>query len=109
MPKELLREEKGWPNDVGHNSWWHVKHGLHAAHNLNLKRWDNSDIPGGGTERLKDPPTRLKMTTTLEKDPPLTFNELQDVDGVHWDDAGDYDLYSLCCDVGSIKHKQNNK
>ena len=34
-----------------------------------LKRWDYSDIPGGGTKRLKDPPTWLKVTTTLKKDP----------------------------------------
>ena len=35
----------------------------------NLKIWDCSDIPGGGTERLEDLPTWLKVTTTLEKDP----------------------------------------
>ena len=36
---------------------------------LNLKRLDYSDIPGGGHNRLKDPPTWLKVATTLEKPP----------------------------------------
>ena len=39
----------------------------HAAHNTNSKIWDYSDIPGGDHERLKDPPTCLKMATTLQK------------------------------------------
>ena len=39
----------------------------------NSKRWDYSDIPGGGTENIKNPPTRLKVTTTLEKTPTPTY------------------------------------
>ena len=35
----------------------------------NSKIWDYSDIPYGGTDRLKDLSTWLKVTTTLEKDP----------------------------------------
>ena len=45
----------------------------------NSKRWDYSDIPGG--DRLKDPPTWLKVATTLEKPPTptdfLSWNEGQ--------------------------------
>ena len=33
----------------------------------NSKRWDHSIIHGGGSERLKDLPTWLKVTTTLDK------------------------------------------
>ena len=36
---------------------------------LNMQRI-RSDIPGGGTKSLKDPPIWLKVTTTLEKYPP---------------------------------------
>ena len=42
----------------------------------NLKRWDYSDIPGGGHNRLKDPPTWLKVATTLEKPPTPTHNKV---------------------------------
>ena len=31
------------------------------------KQWDYSDIPGGGHKKIKDPPTWLKVATTLEK------------------------------------------
>ena len=39
----------------------------------NSKRWDYLDIPGGGTENIKNPSTRLKVTTTLEKTPTPTY------------------------------------
>ena len=39
------------------------------------KRWDYSDIPGGGHKRFKDPPTWLTVAATLEKPPTqLTTN-----------------------------------
>ena len=50
-----------------HDDTWNVLNMQHIT--PNSKRWDYSDIPGGGTERLKDPPTWLKATNTLEKDP----------------------------------------
>ena len=37
----------------------------------NSKRWDYSDI-----KRLKDPPTRLKVATTLEKPPTPTHRNI---------------------------------
>ena len=43
----------------------------------NSKRWDYSDIPGGGHKWLKDQPTWLNVATTLEKAPnphPLNTN-----------------------------------
>ena len=49
---------------------WNVLNMQHIT--PNLKRWDYSDIPGGGHERLKDPPTWLKVATTLEKPPTPT-------------------------------------
>ena len=38
----------------------------------NSKRWDYSDILGGGHKKIKDPPTWLKVTTTLKKLPTPT-------------------------------------
>ena len=38
------------------------------------KRWYHSDIPGGGHKRLMDPPTCLKVATTLEMPPNPTHN-----------------------------------
>ena len=38
----------------------------------NLKRWDYSDIPGGGHNRFKGPPPWLKVDTILEKPPTPT-------------------------------------
>ena len=35
-PKELLREAKGWPTDIGCNMWWDIKCAQHAAHNPNF-------------------------------------------------------------------------
>ena len=35
----------------------------------NSKRWDYSNIPGGGQKRIKDPSTWLKVATTFEKPP----------------------------------------
>ena len=46
--KELLREEKGWLTDVGHNPGWHMKRAQHAAHNPKFEKLDYPDIPGGG-------------------------------------------------------------
>ena len=37
-PEVLLREEKGWLNDVAHNSWWHMKCVQHAAHNPKFEK-----------------------------------------------------------------------
>ena len=49
---------------------WNV---LNMQHKIPYsKRWDYSDIPGGGHNRLKDPPTWLKVATTLEKPPTPT-------------------------------------
>ena len=50
---------------------WNV---LNMQHIIpNSKRLDYSDIPGGGhINRLKDPPTWLKVATTLEKPPTPT-------------------------------------
>ena len=45
----------------------------------NSKRWDYSDIPCGGHAKIKDPPTWLKVATTLENPPnphPQNFQEL---------------------------------
>ena len=47
---------------------WNVHYIQHMI--PNSKRWDYSDIPGGGINRLKDPPTWLKVATALEKPPP---------------------------------------
>ena len=44
---------------------------LNAQHiTLKSERWDYSDIPSGGHKRLKDPPTWLKLATTLKIPPP---------------------------------------
>ena len=74
-PKELLRKEKGWLTDVGHNSWWHMKCAQHAAHNPKFEK----TFPVVTIKRLKDPPTWLKVATTLEKPPTPTHlkNKLQ--------------------------------
>ena len=45
----------------------------------NSKRWNHSDIPGGGHKRLKDPLTWLKVASTLEK-PPTPPTRPQSVD-----------------------------
>ena len=37
-PQELLRKEKVWPTEVGHNSWWHRKCAQHTAHNPKLEK-----------------------------------------------------------------------
>ena len=50
---------------------WNVLNMQHLIRNL--KRWDHSDIAGGGHDRLKDPPTWLKVATTLEKPPTSTY------------------------------------
>ena len=49
---------------------WHVLNIHHIT--PNSKRWDYSDPPAVAIKRLKDPPTWLKMATTLEKPPTLT-------------------------------------
>ena len=36
-PKQLLRE-KGWLTDAAHNSWCHMKHAQHAAHNPKFEK-----------------------------------------------------------------------
>ena len=52
---------------------WNLLNMQHITQNS--KRWDNSDIHGGGHKRLKDPPTWLKVATTLKKpQPPPAFN-----------------------------------
>ena len=49
---------------------WNVLNMQHIT--PNSERWDYSDTPGGGHKRLKNPPTRLKVATTLEKPPTPT-------------------------------------
>ena len=48
-----------------HDDAWNVLNMQHIT--SNSKQWDYSDIPGGSHNRLKDPPTWLKVATTLEK------------------------------------------
>ena len=36
--KKLLRKEKGWLTDVGHNLWWHMKCPQYAAHNTQIRK-----------------------------------------------------------------------
>ena len=31
-PNEIFRKVKGWLTDIGHNLWWHIRCGQHAAH-----------------------------------------------------------------------------
>ena len=69
FPKELLRQEKEWLTDVGHNLWWHMQHAQHAVHKPKFEKMGLFRHPCDGMERLKDPPTWMKVTTTLEKDP----------------------------------------
>ena len=47
---------------------WNVLNMQHMT--PNSKRKDYSDIPSGGHKKTKDPPTWLKVATTLEKTPP---------------------------------------
>ena len=47
-----------------------MKCAQHAAHNPKLEKMGLFRQPGGGTNRLKDPPTWLKVTTTYEKTTP---------------------------------------
>ena len=43
----------------------------------NSERCDYSDITGGGHKKIKDPPTWLKVATTLEK-PPTPTHQFDD-------------------------------
>ena len=49
-----MREEKGWLTDVGHNSWW-TWYVLNMHITAYSKRWDYSDISGGGHKKIKGP------------------------------------------------------
>ena len=49
---------------------WNVHNMQHII--PNSKRWDYSDIPVVAINKLKDPPTWLKVATTLEKPPTPT-------------------------------------
>ena len=63
------RDNYPLPSDlatIGDNTW-NVPNMQHII--PNSKRWDYSDIPSGAINRLKDPPTRLKVATTLENPP----------------------------------------
>ena len=51
---------------------WNVHNMQHII--TNSKRWDYSDIPVVTINRLKDPPTWLKVATTSEKPPTLTHS-----------------------------------
>ena len=64
-PKEVLKEDKGWLTDNGYNSLWHKKH---AEHNPKFENMRLVRHPQWSTERLKEPSTWVKVTTTLEKD-----------------------------------------
>ena len=57
---------------------WNV---LNMQHIIpNSKRWDYSDIPSVAKKRLKDPPTWLKVATTIEKPPtPTQPGQLQKI------------------------------
>ena len=55
-----------------HDDTWYV---LNMHITPYSKRWDYSDISGGGHKILKDLPTWLKVATTLEKPP--THNKLK--------------------------------
>ena len=49
-PKELLRKDKEWITDVGHNtfSWRHMEFFLYMQHiTPNSDRWDYPDTPCG--------------------------------------------------------------
>ena len=52
---ELLRKETGWPTDVGHNLWWHMKCAQHTAHNPEFEKMGYSDTPSGGHKKIKGP------------------------------------------------------
>ena len=58
----LLRKEKGWPTDVGHNSWWHMECVQHRAHNHKFEKMELFTHPGGCHKKT----TCLKVATTLE-------------------------------------------
>ena len=47
---------------------WNVLNIQHIT--PNSKRWDYSDTPVVAIKRLKDPPTWMKVATTLEKSQP---------------------------------------
>ena len=49
---------------------WNVFNMQHTI--PNSKKWNYSDIPVVAIKRLKNPPTWLKVVTTLEKPPPAT-------------------------------------
>ena len=57
-----------------------IRDGTWNVHNMqhiipNLRRWNSSDIPGGSYQKLKDPPTWLKVAIILEKPPtPPNYN-----------------------------------
>ena len=55
---------------------WNVLNIQHIT--ANSKRWDYSDTLGGGHNRLEDPPTWLKVATTLEKPPTPTQGLVQE-------------------------------
>ena len=49
----------------------------------NSKKWNYSNIPVVAKNRLKDPPTWLKVATTLEKPPTPTHITWTSVDKFH--------------------------
>ena len=67
-------------DDVGHNSWWHMKRAQPAAYKPRLKEMGLFRHPGGGIwkDSWMDPATRLKVTTTLEEKqpPPTCYGEI---------------------------------
>ena len=53
-----------------HDDTWNVLNMQHIT--PNLRRWDYSDIPGGGHKYIKGPTHMVKVATTLEKNPTPT-------------------------------------
>ena len=61
---------------------WNVLNMKHIT--PNLKRWDYSDIPGGGTEKIKEPAHVVEGDHHLRKDPnPPPRNIYEDLE-ISW-------------------------
>ena len=67
--QELLKKEKGWPTDVGHNSWWHMKCAQHTAHNPKFEKMGYSDTHDGGHKKIKEPAHMVEGGHHLRKAP----------------------------------------
>ena len=67
-PKELLRE-KWWLIDVGHNSWWHMKHAQYAAHNPKYEKMGLFRHPWWWYWENKEPGHMIEGYRKLRKRP----------------------------------------